>query len=124
MRDKPKCTLTDVELLEACHKTIADQCKDRKWRMSVPVDMNRDSDMLLAELCNRYKKACKEPALGNATTQKLLEEVEARICTDNQRKEQFHALVSKLSMEELMYRTNDQPLTMRSLPEEVQQNRS
>lgn len=102
MSDKAKCTLTDVELLEACHKAISNQCTKQRWQMTVPPDMDRDSDMLLSELCNRYEKACKEPALGNATTGQLLNELRTRI---------------ELNHGGLDYKTVEKPLTMRSLPE-------
>lgn len=114
MKDtSPQCTLTDIELLEVCQKAISAQSEKGHWPMNVPPDMNRDSDMVLSELHNRYKKACQEPALGNATTHQLLHELVARL-----EKHESASLLWKvedmLNAEQLKYRTNDQPLTARS----------
>lgn len=51
----PRCLLTDSELVEAVHKAVSNMCQRKDWRMSVPVDMNKDSDMIISELCNRFK---------------------------------------------------------------------
>lgn len=55
--EERQCTLTNKELLEACHKAISDMYTKQRWQMTVPVDFNRDSDMLLAELCKRFENA-------------------------------------------------------------------
>lgn len=54
--DGSKCTLSDLELCEAIDKFVSKQCKTGKaWQMTVPVDFNRDSDMLITELVQRFK---------------------------------------------------------------------
>lgn len=51
-----KCSLSDAELVTAVKELISRLCKDpRAWQMSVPPDFNRDSDMLICELANRFK---------------------------------------------------------------------
>lgn len=53
-----KVTLSNEELIERCDKWIVDLCKDRKnWTLSVPVQFNRDPDILFTELIRRFKAA-------------------------------------------------------------------
>jgi len=58
---KDKCTLTDQELLNRIYKTVSDLCRTggRSWTLKVPVDFDNDPDMLITELCNRYKTKIK-----------------------------------------------------------------
>lgn len=57
-QDKRRCTLSDKELIEAVHALVSKQCKTgRGWQMSVPVDFNRDSDILISELIRRFKQS-------------------------------------------------------------------
>lgn len=57
MADEKKCTLTDHELLEKCGQWVTDLCESggRKWTLRVPVDFNRDPDILFSELIRRFK---------------------------------------------------------------------
>lgn len=56
-KETEKCTLSDDELIAACSKWIDDLCRSggSKWSLTVPVDFNRDPDMLFTELINRFK---------------------------------------------------------------------
>lgn len=57
--------LTDQELAERVNQEIADLCgagrmtragfPRKRWTMSVPVDFDRDSDVLFAEMLRRYR---------------------------------------------------------------------
>lgn len=51
-----KCTLTDAELRDAVQKWVSKLCETggRAWTLSVPVNFDRDPDMLITELCKRY----------------------------------------------------------------------
>ena len=51
----PDCTLTDGALEIKAREWIKDLCKTkgRSWRLSIPVEVNHDPDMIFAELCNR-----------------------------------------------------------------------
>lgn len=61
MSAKTKCTLTDEELIARCHDWIDKLCKSGgdKWTLSVPVDFDRDPDMLFIELIRRFEAARK-----------------------------------------------------------------
>lgn len=54
----PKCMLSDDDLSKACYDLISKMCKTggRAFTMSVPVDVNRDSDIILCELIERFNK--------------------------------------------------------------------
>ena len=56
MSEQPKCTLRDAELLADVEKWVSKLCDTggRAWTLSVPVNFNRDPDMLITELCKRY----------------------------------------------------------------------
>lgn len=51
-----KCTLSNAELLAAVKTWGSKLCDTggRAWTLSVPVNFNRDPDMLITELCKRY----------------------------------------------------------------------
>lgn len=51
-----KCTLSDAELLDAVKKFVSKLCDTggSAWTLSVPVNVNRDPDILITELCSRY----------------------------------------------------------------------
>lgn len=58
--EEPKpdgCTLTDTELILRVEKRNSELCKSgvKSWSLSVPVDPNNDPDLLIAELCKRFK---------------------------------------------------------------------
>lgn len=56
MSEQPKCTLRDAELLTGVEKWVSKLCYTggRTWTLSVPVNFNRDPDILITELCKRY----------------------------------------------------------------------
>lgn len=56
MSEQPKCTLSNAELLAAVGTWVSKQCDTggRAWTLSVPVNFNRDPDMLITELRKRY----------------------------------------------------------------------
>ena len=56
---KKECDLSDAELIEKCEKLITSLCETggRSWCLSVPVNFNRDPDMLFSELITRLKAA-------------------------------------------------------------------
>ncbi len=56
--EKDKCTLSNEQLINACRKWISNLCKTKGkcWCLSIPVDHNRDPDMLFNELIDRFKK--------------------------------------------------------------------
>lgn len=57
-----KCNLSDELLLQECKQWIKDLCESggRKWSLQVPVNFNKDPDMLFIELMNRYKNTQSE----------------------------------------------------------------
>lgn len=57
MSEERKCNLSDEELAEKCDAWISELCKTggRCWTLSVPVNFNRDPDMLFSELIRRFK---------------------------------------------------------------------
>lgn len=51
-----KCTLSNSELVEKVSDKMSEICKDpNKFVMHIPPRMNEDFDMLVSELCNRFK---------------------------------------------------------------------
>ena len=56
MSEQPKCTLRDAELLADVEKWVSKLCDTggSAWTLSVPINFNRDPDMLITELCKRY----------------------------------------------------------------------
>lgn len=53
----PLCTLSDAELIAAVDDLVSRLCENPgAWQTCVPADMNKDSDMLICELCNRFKR--------------------------------------------------------------------
>ena len=49
--------LSDIELADKAAKEVDDLCDGKKrWRMAVPVDFERDSDVLFAELIQRFRQ--------------------------------------------------------------------
>lgn len=57
---KDKCDLSDEELITACNEWVSKLCNSggQAWSMQVPVNFNKDPDMLFVELANRFKEAC------------------------------------------------------------------
>ncbi len=51
-------TLTDSELIEACNNWVKRLCETggRAWTLSIPVNFNKDPDMLIIELGKRLKQ--------------------------------------------------------------------
>lgn len=56
MSEQPKCTLSNAELLAAVETWVSKLCDTggRAWTLSVPVNFNRDPDMLITGLRKRY----------------------------------------------------------------------
>jgi hypothetical protein len=56
--DEKRCTLSDQELSEKCEEWISRLCNSggREWTLRVPVDFDRDPDMLFSELNKRFKR--------------------------------------------------------------------
>lgn len=63
----PKCSLSDEELVTQCSEWIDKLCKSggKAWTLRVPVDFNRDPDILFNELINRFKEAKNENIAKN-----------------------------------------------------------
>lgn len=57
-----KCTLSNDELLKACHEWINKLCKSggKEWVMHIPAQVNYDPDLLFGELCRRFKDTYKQ----------------------------------------------------------------
>jgi hypothetical protein len=55
---KREVDLNDEELINKCNDWISRLCETggRAWSLRVPVDFDRDPDVLFVELINRYKK--------------------------------------------------------------------
>lgn len=67
-----KCTLTNDELREACHRWISDLCSQkREWVMHIPADLNRDPDLLLSEALTRWKTCESELAAAGEEIARL-----------------------------------------------------
>lgn len=56
--DNPRCTLDDLQLIEKAKLMVNDlaQTGGRSWTMRVPVDFDRDHDMIFSEVINRFEK--------------------------------------------------------------------
>lgn len=54
---KTECALTDNELIEVCVEWVNKLAESggRKWSLQVPVNFNRDLDMIFLELVRRYQ---------------------------------------------------------------------
>lgn len=59
-----ECTLNDENLIQACEGWVSKLCKTggSAWSLSVPVDFNKDPDVLITELINRFKNYKNEQA--------------------------------------------------------------
>lgn len=57
-----KCTLSDQELIERCNEWVHSLAKSRgdSWVLEIPVNFNRDPDVMFIELGNRLKEKDKE----------------------------------------------------------------
>lgn len=55
---KTGCTLTDDELIYKVKEWVGRLCASggRAWALRVPVDPNYDPDILIHELCERFKE--------------------------------------------------------------------
>lgn len=58
MNHLEKCTLTDQQLIDLANSMVNDlaQTGGRAWTMRVPVDFDRDHDMIFSELISRFEK--------------------------------------------------------------------
>lgn len=62
MKSNPKkperCPLTDDRLVEAVEQWNQRMCKSggKDWMLTIPADVNRDPDILIDELCKRFKE--------------------------------------------------------------------
>ena len=62
MKSNPKiperCELTDERLVEAVEQWNRRMCKSggKDWMLTIPADVNRDPDILIDELCERFKE--------------------------------------------------------------------
>jgi hypothetical protein len=56
-KPEPKCTLSDAELIDRCSEWVDKLCKSggQAWSLRVPVDFERDPDILISELIQRFK---------------------------------------------------------------------
>jgi len=65
------CRLSDTELCDAVVALVSRMCDTgaRGWRMSVPVDTERDSDILVSELVKRFRAAKAEDVRTNTVQQ-------------------------------------------------------
>ena len=56
--DKPKCTLTDNDLVEKCNQIVNKLAKTggKSWCLQVPVNFDEDPDILFHELGSRLKE--------------------------------------------------------------------
>ncbi len=51
-----RTTMSDEDLCEAVMDWVCDLCtRKRTWLMSIPVDVDRDPDTLIAELVRRFR---------------------------------------------------------------------
>lgn len=56
---KDKCTLTDLGLIQMLDEWNSKLCitGGKAWTLSVPVNFDRDPDMLISEIIRRFKEA-------------------------------------------------------------------
>lgn len=64
-----KCTLTNEELIAKCKAWVKSLCETgaRSWSLSVPVNLDKDPDILFMELADRL--AATPPPQGSAAPQ-------------------------------------------------------
>lgn len=57
-----KCNLTDEELIKKCSDWVDKLCKSggKSWTLRVPVDFNKDPDMLFCALIERFSQLKKD----------------------------------------------------------------
>lgn len=70
-----KCTLSDKELIDMCNQWVHSLAKTggQSWILQVPVNFNRDPDMLFIELGKRFETLQAE----NSKMRKALQETQA-----------------------------------------------
>ncbi len=58
-KEEPKCTLSNEELVVRVNALVSKLCETggKSWGLSVPVNFNRDPDMLIIEMGKRLLKA-------------------------------------------------------------------
>lgn len=73
-----RCNLPDDELLTRCGDWINKLCKSggRDWCLQVPVNFDRDPDMLFIELINRYREQVCSRHEYEHTIRELIERLE------------------------------------------------
>lgn len=54
---KDKCELSNEELVQKVHEWVDKMCRTggRAWSLEVPVNFNRDPDVLITTLCQRFE---------------------------------------------------------------------
>jgi hypothetical protein len=62
MDTEHRCTLSDKDLIALARDMVSGLCASggRTWTLRVPVDFNRDHDMILSELIDRFEKLVME----------------------------------------------------------------
>lgn len=57
-KEEIRCTLTDKELIEEAKKQLSKLCETggRSFTMRVPVDFNKDTDMIIGEVIWRFER--------------------------------------------------------------------
>lgn len=68
-----KCTLSNEDMLQQCEQWVHKLAKSGgvDWCLQVPVNFNRDPDMLFMELINRFKANVQQGALWVKASDRL-----------------------------------------------------
>jgi hypothetical protein len=77
---KDKCTLSNEELIQACRDWVRSLARTggNSWVLQVPVNFDRDPDMLFCELINRFRELRPDtptPDLADIERQQFLDKV-------------------------------------------------
>lgn len=74
-RAEAKCTLNNEELISRCDEWVTSLARTgaKTWSLSIPVNFNRDPDILFSEITTRFKHATEQQALSESRIKELEE---------------------------------------------------
>jgi hypothetical protein len=107
------CTLSDQKLIDSCREWISKLCDSggKEWTLGVPVDFNRDPDMLFSEVITRFKSTTEENEELRVKTRFLGELIDSDIAARTASKSQETKGPQVIEKEEFFKIIDEHPWT-------------